>query len=234
MPAGTGRARSIRPPASIPSQRVCECNFKTVTAAGWCCGSSLDLRSEAELAIWWQPVAQRPYLHGSPLLQVCAAVGSHAPNEDLDLLRAQGPIAFQRRLPRPAGELQPQDESETSLTNICLCHAVRNASAQALCAVELDPVASKGSTQVRYNWFRVTCFAGATGAKECGKNRTGCGAGRCAVYSGSGGANHSPHMTIATDAPPPPAPVTPTPNAMAVPGGLPAPPFIVNVSRVSQ
>ena len=97
MPAGTGRARSIRPPASIPSQRVCECNFKTVTAAGWCCGSSLDLRSEAELAIWWQPVAQRPYLHGSPLLQVCAAVGSHAPNEDLDLLRAQGPIAFQRR-----------------------------------------------------------------------------------------------------------------------------------------
>ena len=36
---------------------------------------------------------------------------------------------------------------------------VPDAATQAKCAVDLDAAASKGAREVRYNWFRVTCFA---------------------------------------------------------------------------
>ena len=93
---------------------------------------------------------------------------------------------------------------------------VPNATAQGACAVELDGVASAGASWVRYNWFRSTCFANETTAKVCGEE--GCGAGRCAVYSGG-----APPRGVAGAAPG-------TPQGAAVPAGLPAAPFLVEVA----
>lgn len=90
---------------------------------------------------------------------------------------------------------------------------VPNATAQAECSVELDQVASAGASWVRYNWFRSTCFANETTAKACGK--VGCGAGRCAVYSG--GAQESVGAAPRT------------PQGGTVPVGLPAAPFLIEV-----
>jgi hypothetical protein len=91
---------------------------------------------------------------------------------------------------------------------------VPNATAQEACSVELERVASAGASWVRYNWFRSTCFANETTAKACGKE--GCGAGRCAVYSG--GALESVGAAPGT------------PRGGAVPVGLPAAPFLIEVA----
>ena len=91
---------------------------------------------------------------------------------------------------------------------------VPNATAQEACSVELERVASAGASWVRYNWFRSTRFANETTAKACGKE--GCGAGRCAVYSG--GALESVGAAPGT------------PRGGAVPVGLPAAPFLIEVA----
>lgn len=95
---------------------------------------------------------------------------------------------------------------------------VPNATAQAACSVELDRVTSVGASWVRYNWFRSTCFANETTAKVCGEE--GCGAGRCAVYSGGA------RSTVGA------APGTPW--GAAIPAGLPAAPFSIAVRRTSS
>jgi sialate O-acetylesterase len=97
--------------------------------------------------------------------------------------------------------------------------AMRNASAQASCAVELESGSSLHARRLRYNWFRSTCFANETKEAICGSE--GCGAGRCAVYSGGGGSAEGLHRGGSG--------VTPTPNSAAVPPGLPAPPFMISV-----
>ena len=100
---------------------------------------------------------------------------------------------------------------------------IPNAAIQAACAIDLDPeVASARAniSYVRYNWFRSTCFANVTTAKVCG-NVEGCGAGRCAVYSGA------PLRTGAEEG----GDLRPTPEGAAIPAGLPAPPFSIEVSE---
>ena len=90
---------------------------------------------------------------------------------------------------------------------------VPNATVQAACAVGLERVASAGASRVRYNWFRSTCFANETSAKVCGEE--GCGAGRCAVYSGGArGVSGAPG----------------TPHGAPVPAGLPAAPFLIELT----
>ena len=66
--------------------------------------------------------------------------------------------------------------------------------------------------------YRSTCFANETKKAVCG--REGCGAGRCAVYSGGGAAGVA--------AAPAGGPQR-TPNSSQVPAGLPAPPFMIPV-----
>ena len=106
---------------------------------------------------------------------------------------------------------------------------VPNATSQVGCAVDLDLAASEGAKMVRYSWYRSTCFANETKKAVCGSE--GCGAGRCAVYSGSTGAGMATAAAAAAAIGPPPQPngTGSTPNSSWVPDGLPAPPFMIPV-----
>jgi len=96
--------------------------------------------------------------------------------------------------------------------------ALRNAATQALCSVDLEP-ASFGATELRYNWFRVACYANET--------KDGTGTGRCAIYSGGQVAPCayavSSYGHESTGCPP----------NMQKPVALPAGPFLIDVSAAA-
>ena len=107
---------------------------------------------------------------------------------------------------------------------------VPNATTQEHCAVDLGPSAFHGAQSVRYNWYRSTCWANETKKDICGSE--GCGAGRCAIYSGRratiaedtrDAADVRLYSRVASSGPPPGVPMAHT--------GLPAGPFVATIGK---